>query len=121
MRVKVKEVSCVSGSPPLLLHLSICFTICLFISPDIDGYRAPKGINDVINPTKTHMDIDGEWNLQAIAAGQQKSHTCSRFFCPGEKFLVFLLRGSRGGGLPSGQTSVLNINKGGAHVERGGG
>ena len=20
----------------------ICFTICLFISPDIDGYRAPK-------------------------------------------------------------------------------
>ena len=23
---------------------TICFTICLFISPDLDGYRAPRGI-----------------------------------------------------------------------------
>ena len=29
------------------------FTICLFISPDFDGYRAPKGIN----PTRTVLPI----------------------------------------------------------------
>ena len=25
--------------------ITICFMICLFISPDLDGYRAPEGIN----------------------------------------------------------------------------
>ena len=29
-----------------------CFTICLFISPDLDGYRAPKGINPT-RPTRS--------------------------------------------------------------------
>ena len=29
----------------------ICFTICLFISPDFDGYRAPKM---KYCPTETH-------------------------------------------------------------------
>ena len=24
------------------VRFTICFTICLFISPDLDGYRAPK-------------------------------------------------------------------------------
>ena len=24
---------------------TMVFTICLFISPDLDGYRAPRGIN----------------------------------------------------------------------------
>ena len=24
------------------LSFTICFTICLFISPDLDGHRAPK-------------------------------------------------------------------------------
>ena len=27
------------------LVVRVCFTICLFISPDLDGYRAPRGIN----------------------------------------------------------------------------
>ena len=31
---------------------TICFTICLFISPDLDGYRAPRGIN----PTRPTSD-----------------------------------------------------------------
>ena len=29
---------------------SICFTICLFISPDLDGYRAPRGILTLQDP-----------------------------------------------------------------------
>jgi hypothetical protein len=33
-------------------NLKVCFTICLFISPDLDGYMAPKGINP-IRPTRS--------------------------------------------------------------------
>ena len=44
---------CITGSPDLdgtknlryvsrYVGFTICFTICLFISPDLDGYRAPK-------------------------------------------------------------------------------
>ena len=31
--------------PSSVRGFTICFTICLFMSPDLDGYRAPKGIN----------------------------------------------------------------------------
>ena len=34
------------------LDTLICFTICLFISPDLDGYRAPKRINPT-RPTRS--------------------------------------------------------------------
>ena len=27
----------------------VCFTVCLFISPDLDGYRAPRGIRAQVN------------------------------------------------------------------------
>ena len=40
---------------------TICFTICLFISPDLDGYRAPKGINPT-RPTRSrnprYVDVE---------------------------------------------------------------
>jgi hypothetical protein len=40
---------------------TICFTICLFISPDLDGHRAPKMftmMNFMYTYTKTIKEAD---------------------------------------------------------------
>jgi hypothetical protein len=39
-RVRPRYVSMATPETP------ICFTICLFISPDLDGYRAPKNAEE---------------------------------------------------------------------------
>ena len=36
----------------MMPQITICFTICLFISPDLDGYRAHRGINPT-RPTRS--------------------------------------------------------------------
>ena len=50
----LKNVHTTNHQLPITNHNEpdICFTICLFISPDLDGYRAPKGINPT-RPTRS--------------------------------------------------------------------
>ena len=53
------EATAIQAHPSIQKAIApkICFTICLFISPDLDGYRAPKMTHHGMDLMVDHQDF----------------------------------------------------------------